>query len=84
MPLLIAIDTHSRFHLATSERGGPCAFTANTLGYGVLLRWARAVAQGEPIRFAVPSMAGYGRLLAEWLQRQGMMVVWAPVQVVCS
>lgn len=82
MVLYIALDTRTRWHYAATHRAGLCAFTANALGYGVLLRWARARAAGEPLVFALPELIGYGRMLADWLTRQGMAVVWAPVRVV--
>lgn len=75
MTLSISIDRLNKpIHLAKAGSVGPCAFTANRLGYGVLMKWAQEVARGEDIEFNLPSLARYGRLLADWLKGQGQVV----------
>lgn len=80
----VGIDPHKHLHVALAlaengtRLGRPLKIEATTSALVRLLAWARALAQGQPLTFAIEGGPSLARRLADGLLLAGQPVVWVP------
>jgi len=86
----VGIDPHKHMHQAVAlaqdgtRLGKPLATASGPQAVHKLLDWARALARGGPVLWAIEGGPGLGRAVADALLGAGQQVVWVPTRTMAS